>query len=76
MSVVSVKVPPKTKKEMAQVEGKVDWPSEIRGFIESRLEQERRRDALSFVDGLLEKIPSVPKGTSARIVREDRDRGH
>ena len=76
LSVVSVKVSSKTKKEMEQLRNRVEWPAEIRGFIESRLEQERREETLRRVDKILQNIPSVKSGTASRLVREDRDSGH
>jgi hypothetical protein len=76
MSVVSVKVSPKTKKEMEKLRDSIEWPEEIRGFIESRLEQEKRKQTVEHVEKILKGAHPVPKGTSARLVREDRDRGH
>ncbi|MDA4131188.1 MAG: hypothetical protein OK457_10495 [Thaumarchaeota archaeon] len=76
MSVVSVKVSSKTKKEMESLRDNIEWPEEIRGFIESRLEQERRRQAVERAEKTLKGVRPVPKGTAAKLVREDRDRGH
>ena len=76
MSVVSVKVSSKTKKEMEETRGKVEWPSEIRSFIEARLEQAKREEALERVEKILGNIPHVERGTAARLVREDRDDSH
>ena len=76
MSVVSVKVSAKTKREMEQLRDKVEWPDEIRSFIEDRLEQERREETIHRVDRLLVKVTPVKRGTAAKLVREDRDSGH
>jgi hypothetical protein len=76
LSIVSINVSPKTKKEMKQVSRKVEWPSEIRLFIEKRLERAKREEGLERVEQILKKMPSVPKGTAAKLVREDRDRDH
>ena len=76
MSVVSVKVSPKVKKEMEQLKEKVEWPAEIRKFIERRLEQERRKENIDRVERVLKTMPQVPKGTAERLVRESRDSGH
>ena len=76
MSVVSVKVSPNTKKEMERLGDNVKWPEEIRAFIESRLEQEKRRQAVERAEKILKGARPVPKGTAAKLVREDRDRGH
>ena len=76
LSVVSVKVPSKTKKEMEQLSDRVEWPAEIRNFIEGRLEQARREETIRRVDKMLQNVPSVKRGTASRLVEEDRDSGH
>lgn len=76
MSVVSVKVSTKTKKEMEQLKDKVEWPDEIRGFIAGRLAQARREETINRVDKLLSNVTPMKRGTAAKIVREDRDGGH
>lgn len=75
MPVVSVKVSDKTKKQMEELKDKVEWPSEIRGFIESRLEQVRRDEALERAEKALGKH-HVDRGTASKLVREARDRRH
>jgi len=76
MSVVSVKVSPRTKKEMEKLRDSIEWPKEIREFIESRLEQAKRKETLEHAERMLKSTHQVPKGTSVKLVREDRDRGH
>ena len=76
MSVVSVKVSQKTKKEMEELKEKVEWPAEIRKFIESRLERARREESVEHVEKVLRNLAQVKHGTSSRLVREDRDSGH
>ena len=76
MSVVIVKISPKVKKEMEQLKDKIEWPSEIRKFIESRVEQVRREENIERAERVLKTMPQVPKGTAARLVRESRDSGH
>ena len=76
MSVVSVKVSSKTKKEMNQLRNKVEWPSEIRNFIEGRLERARREETIERVEKILKNLPEVKPGTASRLLREDRDSGH
>jgi hypothetical protein len=76
MSVVSVKIPDKTKREMEEFKDKVEWPSEIRAFIEARLDQARREDTLERVERMLKDQPKVRRGTASKLVREDRDSGH
>ena len=76
MSVVSVKVSQKTKKEMEELKEKVEWPAEIRKFIEGRLEQARREKSLEHVEKVLKNLSGVKHGTASGLVREDRDSGH
>ena len=76
MSVVSVKISDKTKREMQELKDRVEWPSEIRAFIESRLEQARREDTVERVENALKNQPKTKRGTSSKLVREDRDSGH
>lgn len=76
MSVVSVKVAPKVKKEMDELKEKIEWPEEIRAFIQNRLEKAKREESIRKVDQLLKNMPGVPKRTASKLVREDRDSGH
>jgi hypothetical protein len=76
MSVVSVKISDKTKREMEELKDRVEWPSEIRAFIQSRLEQARREDTVERVEKALKNQPKTKPGTSSKLVREDRDSGH
>ena len=76
MSVVSVKVPSRVKKEMEELRNRIEWPAEIRKFIESRVEQARREENVDSVERVLKTMPPVQKGTAAKLVRESRDRGH
>lgn len=76
MPVVSVKVEEKMKKEMEKLRSQIDWPEEIRNFIGGRIEQVERETNLKEIERLLGGIPRVPRGTSAQLVREDRDASH
>ncbi len=76
MPVVSVKVEEKMKKEMEKYRKQIVWPDEIRNFIGGKIEQVQREASLKEVERMLSGVPSVPRGTATRLVREDRDRGH
>jgi len=76
MPVVSVKVEERMKKEMEKLKTQVDWPEEIRNFIGGRIEQVERETNLEEVGMLLSQVPKLPRGTAAKLVREDRDSGH
>ena len=76
MSVVRVKVSPKVKREMKELKENVEWPSEIRKFIENRLEQAKREESIRKAERILKDMRQVPRGTAAKLVRESRDHGH
>jgi hypothetical protein len=76
MPVVSVKVEERMKKEMEKYRKQIDWPDEIRNFIGGKIEQVEREANLKEVERMLSGVPSVPRGTATRLVREDRDSGH
>jgi len=73
MSVVSVKVPLWVKEKMREYEDVVNWPEEIRKSIIAKLEELERRRAVEEAVKLLERVRPAPRGTAARLVREDRD---
>ena len=72
-SVVSIRVPPEIKREMEKLKGEVNWSEEIREFIKSKIEEYKRRRVLKEVVAYIETLPTAPKGTAERLVREDRD---
>jgi hypothetical protein len=76
MPVVSVKIDDDTKEKMAEYKDTVDWPEEIRRFIATSIDQIRRKENMDKVDGLLRGMDDLPKGSSSKLVREDRDSGH
>jgi len=76
MSVVSVKVPPKVKQDMQRVKDSVKWSEEIRNFILEKLEEERRKENIENAEEVLRKVRRLPKGSSVKFVREDRDSHH
>lgn len=73
MSVVSVKVPEEIKKDMEKRKERINWSEEIRQFISSKIEEDRRRENIEKADKILQKTRKLPRGTVARLVREDRD---
>jgi hypothetical protein len=73
MSVVSVKVSEAIKKDMEKRKEKINWSEEIRSFIQQKLEEERRRENVERAKKVIEQMRGVPRGTAARLVREDRD---
>jgi hypothetical protein len=76
MSVVSVKVPQKVKEAMQSLKDSVQWSEEIRGFILDKIEEERRKENVRNAEKILKGVRRFPRGTAARLVREDRDSRH
>ena len=71
-----MKVPSRVKQDMRRVKDSVKWPEEIRSFIIHKLEEERRKESIENAEKVLEKVRRLPKGSSAKLVREDRDSHH
>ncbi len=74
-AVLSVRIPSWLKAEMEELKDMVNWPQEIRRFLEERVRYYKRLKVLAEVCRTLEGLPSTPKGLAARLVREDRDSG-
>ncbi len=72
-AVISFRIPKDLKKKMETLKDKVNWPEEIRKFIEEKIREVERKEALKKVEELLKNIPTQPKGLVSSIVREDRD---
>jgi hypothetical protein len=76
VSVFSVKIKRELKEKMEKYRGRVNWAEEVRGFIESRIRELEAEENYERILGELKKAGwSVPRGFSARSVREDRDSG-
>ncbi len=74
--VVSFKVRREIKEKMLRYKGVVNWSEELRRFVEEKLrELEARENFESVMEELSGATWSVPRGFSARSVREDRDSG-
>lgn len=71
--VISVKVPDQVKEKMKRMKGEVDWPEEIRSFIENRVEELERKERAERVERLLARLPTQAEGTASELVRHDRD---
>jgi hypothetical protein len=52
----------------------INWNQEIRDFIKKRIDDKKKDDVLASVTELLKKIPALPSGSAAQLVRADRDR--
>lgn len=71
---MSIRIPRGLKEEMDKLRDLVDWPSEIRAFLEERVCRYKRIKVLKEVDRILEQLPKTPRGLADRLVREDRER--
>ena len=76
MSVVSVKVPPRVKEEMRKVKDSIKWSEEIRNFILDKLQEEARKEGIKRAEERLGYVRKLPKGSTAKLIREDRDSRH
>lgn len=73
VSVLTVKVPEEIKDKMRRTGDKVDWPREIRSFIEDKIEELERRERVEKVEQMLVDLPTQAKGTASKLLRYRRD---
>ncbi|MBM4128759.1 MAG: hypothetical protein FJ243_01425 [Nitrospira sp.] len=73
MKIVAVRVPEEIKKKMKEVPE--NWSEYLRRAIEERIMQDERKRILEELKEIFTQIPKSPRGTAAKSVREDRDRG-
>jgi hypothetical protein len=73
MKIVAVRVPEEIKKKMKEVPE--DWSKFLRHAIEDRIQKEEQKKILKDIDRIMAGIPRPPRGTGAKSIREDRDRG-
>jgi predicted metal-dependent peptidase len=71
MPVVKVRVDAGLKKRLE--EAGIDVPSEVRKHLEEFAWQAELKERLERLRKAFGDVPVVPKGTAARLVREDRD---
>jgi len=72
--VISIRVPEETRSEMKKLRRSINWNKEIRDFIKKRIDDKKKDDVLASVTQRLKKIPVIPSGSAAQLVRADRDR--
>jgi hypothetical protein len=58
---------------MERLKHKVNWPEEIRNFLEGKIEEIRKKESIAEAEKLLKDLPTNPKGTITSLVRESRD---
>ena len=72
--IISIRVPEQTRSEMKKLRRSINWNQEIRDFISKRIDDKKKDDILASVTERLKKIPALPSGSAAELVRADRDR--
>jgi hypothetical protein len=72
--VISIRIPEQTRSEMKKLRRSINWNQEIRDFISKRIDDKKKDDILASVTERLKKIPALPSGSAAQLVRADRDR--
>lgn len=71
MTVVSFRVPKRLKKNMHKVSA--NWSKEVRYFIEQSVKKHKKKQILEEIKASMKDMPTLPSGTAAKLVREDRD---
>ncbi len=71
--VVSFKVPKEIKEKMRKYSKRVKWSEELRNYVIERIRRMEAEENLEKVIEMIESTKGVPRGFSARSVREDRD---
>lgn len=75
MAVVSFEVSEeiKKKKKMEMYKNRINWPEELRKFVEEKI-RELESETMREVAEELRKMPfETPRGYAAALIREDRD---
>jgi hypothetical protein len=70
--VISFKVPKEVKEKYEKLKDVVDWPAELRAFVEERI---RKAERSGVIRKILEKKPReiLPRGSVVAAIREDRE---
>ena len=72
--VISFRIPKKLKERMDALRDRVNWSEEVRRFIEERVRVLEQVKAIEELEEVIRSLPKVPRGTTIKYVREDRDR--
>ncbi len=70
---VSFRVPEELKRRMDRLRKYVNWSEELRKFLERRVREYEQERAIEELEEIIRKIPTSPRGTATKYVREDRD---
>jgi len=70
--VISIRIPEQTRSEMKKLRRSINWYEEIREFIKKRIDDKKNDDVLAVVTARIEKLPDLPSGSAAGLLRADR----
>lgn len=71
--IIAVKVSRELKKKMKTLKKEVNWPEEIRRFIEAKVREVEAKKTIERITREIENTEGVPKGFAVKLVREDRE---
>jgi len=72
--VISFKVRREIKEKMLKYKDRVNWPELLRKFVEEKIRELEAEDNFKKILNELHNAPwKIPKGLSAKLVRENRD---
>jgi hypothetical protein len=71
--IIAVKVSRELKKKTKALKKEVNWPEEIRRFIEEKIREVEAKKTIERIMKEIENTEGVPKGFSVRLVKEDRE---
>ncbi len=72
--VISFKVKREIKREMEKLKNEVNWPDELRKFVELKIREVKARKSKERIKERLRAASwSSPRGTSEALMRGDRD---
>ena len=71
MAVVSVRIPKDLREKLRKLG--FDISEEMRKHLSWLAMKEESREGLQELEKLIQKLPTAPRGTAEKLIREDRD---
>ncbi|MEM2736452.1 MAG: CopG family transcriptional regulator [Thermoproteota archaeon] len=71
--IIAVKIPKELKDKLKALRKEVNWPEEIRRFLEEKVKEVEARKNMDKIVKKIEATKGVEKGFSVAAVREDRE---
>lgn len=72
-TVIGVRIPRRLKEELEKLG--IDYAKEIKCFLEKRVREEKAKRLIREINEFMGKIKPIGENLSARMIREDRDKG-